>query len=207
MWTARDLGRNRDVKVLDGLEKHRYLRSDQIAELYFQSIKDEGQRKKKVSERMKTMFKDGLVKRSRIGASPYIYYVEGSPYSHKMLHYLAIVDVWLEIKKHKQSGAAMYYEIEKNFGEVITDLYIEMNNQFTGEKKFYFVEVELNSSGRLEEKIKKYSLLFRVRSRQNNSDDKLVVVSRKAPLHQRTEPLALNNVAFYRLNELSQWKW
>lgn len=165
----------RDLKVLEGVEKHRYLRVDQAAELYFQTVRNPDQRRKKAAARLLVLHRAKLVQRTRYPGDPYIYYIQGNRYSHKLQHYLAITDVLLQIKDLAPASSKLDYDIEVTQGNIITDLVINYRNEFRQEKKTYYVEVELNSSGDILEKIRKYEEL--------DFDNSVLVIIHK---HRRT---------------------
>ena len=173
------LARSRDMKILDGLEKFKYMRSDQIAEIYFTTIKKRDHRIKKTSERMKRLHAMEFVKRMRFPGEPYIYTIGGTAYNNKILHYLAVVDVYIALNKLKPSGSVLYFEPEIKFEDVICDLWVEHKNGFNNKHKEYFVEVELNSSGDISEKVQKYTRLFRHREREGKSGDQLYIIFNK----------------------------
>ena len=68
----RTTGQARDARVLLALERFRYLTTEQAGELYFQTIKDEGQRLRKASERLRKLYQRGLCYRMRV-PNEYIY--------------------------------------------------------------------------------------------------------------------------------------
>jgi len=183
----RNFAQARDMRIMEGLESFRYMRSDQIAELYFANIRDKGQRGKKTSERMKKMFSRGLVRRFRFGCEPYVYTVEGASYSNKILHYLTIVDVLIQLQKIKPAGSVLKWETEIKFDDIITDLYVEYRNEFRHEQKNYFIEIELNSSGDIMQKIDKYYRLLRHRKRENISGDYLYILCLKMSVAVKIE--------------------
>lgn len=178
----RDFGAARDLRVLDGLETYKYMRTDQIAELYFTTIQDKGQRIKKCNDKMRKLFLKGFVKRFRVGCEPYIYTVDNSSFSNKVIHYLTVVDVIIELqelKKNLPASSVLRWEAEEKIDDLICDLHLTYNNQFRHEEKDYFIEVELNSSGDVIQKINKYMRLFRSRRREGEKDDQLVVLCSK----------------------------
>ncbi|MEN6349356.1 MAG: hypothetical protein ABFD08_08185 [Syntrophomonas sp.] len=146
----------RDMKILDGIELHRYMNTDQVAELYFQTIKDSGQRRKKAAARLLKLYQHKLVNRTRYPGEPYIYFVRGGKYSHKIQHYMTITDVLLQLKSLLPAGARLTYDIEVSQGDLITDLVLRFVNEFRKERSTYWIEVELESTGDIVEKVMKY---------------------------------------------------
>lgn len=152
---------NRDEKLLDGIIKHKYLRTDQAAELYFQSIKNPEQRKRKAATRLLSLYRKKLVQRFRFPGEPYIYTVSGTRYSPKILHYLAVTDSLIQLLPLLPPSSRVEYEIEYNMGKTITDFYVNWNNTFRAQQGEIFVEVELAGQQDVVEKIRKYEdLLF-----------------------------------------------
>jgi len=147
----------RDQRVLEGIEKHRYLRADQVAELYFRTIKNSDQRKKKAAARLLVLYRSKLVQRTRYPGDPFIYFARGNKYSHKLQHYLTITDVLLQILDLIPASSKVEYEVEYSLGSgIIADLVIRYSNPFRQEKKTYYIEIELDSSGSIIEKLRKY---------------------------------------------------
>jgi len=197
------------MRVMEGLEQFRYMRSDQIAELYFPTIRNKSQRIKKTSERMKKLFARGFVKRMRFGCEPYVYTIDGVSYSNKILHYLTIVDVLIQLQKIKPAGSVLRYETEIKFDDIICDLHLEYRNEFRQERKEYFIEIELNSSGDVIQKIEKYNRLFRARRRDNKINDGLYVLCSKVSAMGKIERGNLDMpVKVLLLSDLSAgWQW
>lgn len=167
----------RDLRLLEGIEKHRYLRADQAAELFFQSVRNIDQRRKKAAARLLVLHRAHLVQRTRYPGDPYIYFTKGNRYSHKLRHYLAITDVLLRIRALAPASSKIEYEIEASLGSgVITDLVIRYRNEFRKAQQTYYIETELDSSGDIIEKIQKYEEL--------DLEDSTVVVIAK---HRRTQ--------------------
>jgi hypothetical protein len=132
------------------------MRTDQIAELYFKSIKNSDQRVSKARARLLKLYRGKMVNRARYPGEAYIYFTQGKADNRKRQHYLAITDVLLQIMAHLPAGSRVDYDIEVKRGQVITDLLIRYRNEFRKEQRTYYVEVELDSSGDIENKIRAY---------------------------------------------------
>jgi len=158
----------RDMKLLEGIEKHRYLRVDQAAQLFFPTIKNFEQQKGKARERLLVLYRNKLASRARYPNEPYIYFARGNTRNHKMNHYLMITEVLLQIKKQFPAGSHIEYEIESKQRHIVPDLIIHYKNDFRNEKQTYYVEVELDSSADIEGKIRAYEELL--------DKEKLIVV-------------------------------
>ena len=197
---------------MEGLETFRYMRSDQIAEMYFTTIINKSQRAKKTSERMKKLFARGFVKRFRYGCEPFIYTIDGVANTNKHLHYLTIVEVLIELQKLQKNlpaSSVLRWETEVKFDDIICDLHLEYRNGFRQETKEYFIEVELNSSGDVLAKIEKYRRLFRVRQRENKINDCLCVLCSKVSVVSKIERAGIEMpLKVMLLSDLSTgWTW
>lgn len=205
----RAVGASRDKRVLDGLEKFRYMTTPQVAELYFSNIKDMGQRNKKASERMKVMFDRGYTNRYRFPNMPLIHSLKERRYSSHVDHYLAIVGAWIIIKALRPSGSTIYSEVEYKQEGLQTDLYIEYRNEFRKERKDFFIEVEVNSNADLIEKLKRYEALEWTRNIENACPSVLVFVYEKSRTLKKLEgydgELEFNAINVTELNE--RWHW
>jgi hypothetical protein len=204
----RATGQSRDARLLSALEKFRYLTTQQAAGLYFANIKDEGQRLKKASERLRKLYQRGLCYRMRIPNEYFIYSLKNTGYTHKVQHYLAIVDIWIKLIQLRPTGASIYSQVEKGQGhDIITDLHIDYRNEFKQERREYFIEVELNSSGDIREKIKKYEALAWARQDENKAPCSLCIVTNKKGLYAEIEGLEWElPVKVYPLS-LAGWEW
>lgn len=202
-------GTSRDSRVLDGLERWRYATSAQIAEMYFKTVKNPQFRQQKANERLKKLYDRGFCHRMRVPGENYIYSLKSGTYHHKIPHYLSLVDVWVTLNKLRPSGANLSSQIEVKFEGLVCDLWIEHTNSFKGEKKEYFIEVELNSSGDIVQKIKKYEALFWARNMENKPNSVLVLLYKNkrtvSQLEGHTFDLPLKVIALERLE--SEWTW
>jgi len=154
------LTQSRDTKLLEGIEKHKYLRTDQAAELFFKDIKNKQQRARKAATRLLNLYKGKMVKRFRFPGTSFIYTTSGTRYSTKMIHYFSITDVLIEIFTKLPSQTHTDYEIEFRQENVITDLYLTYNNEFRKLSGELYIEVELENSTDILEKIAKYEILL-----------------------------------------------
>lgn len=74
----------------------------------------------------------------------------------------------------------MDYDIEvKVADDIITDLMISYRNEFRKESKIYYVEVELDSSGDIENKIRSYEEYL------EDNEGRLVVVCKKKRIAEK----------------------
>lgn len=199
-------GLSRDSRLLAGLEKWRYMTTAQAAELYFKTIKNPAQRHNKARERLKKLHDRGLCYRMRIPGEHYIYSLSNKGYNHKVQHYLALVEVWLQLQTIKPSGTVLTCESEVRIDDLIIDLWVEAKNNFRNETRNYFIEVELNSSGDIKEKFFKYEALLWRRKRDFNQSGILVIATSKKLSGLSTESgISLKVV---RLNNLAEdWQW
>lgn len=171
------LAPTRDEKLLDGIVQHHYLRTDQAAELFFQSIKDPLQRRRKAAARLLTLYRRKQVQRFRFPGEPFIYTVSGTKYSPKILHYLAITDVLLEVLSIIPNQSRIEYEIEVRQGSSITDCIINYHNAFRGISGELHIEVELENSQDIVSRMEKYEDIL-----EDRPNAQLLVVCK----HRRT---------------------
>jgi hypothetical protein len=206
---VQSFGRSRDEKILEGIERFRYLTTNQIAELYFPTIKKLDHRVKKTSQRMKRMYDRGYVQRFRFPSEPFIFTVRGNKFSNRIQHYLMIAQVWIVLNKIKPSGSVLNCEVEHNQGEVQTDLYVEYKNNFRQENKIYWIEVENESNADILEKCKKYESLVWRRRIENKVEGQLCIIYLKRSIQSKLESnnfdVPIKAMHFSELEE--KWKW
>jgi len=210
----RKFGLERDRRILNAIEDFHYLTSFQIAQMFFQTVKDQNQRLKKTNERLKKLYDCGCCKRIKVPNQYTVYTVNhSSRYNSKIEHYLTIADIYIQLSQLKPAGASLNYFVEKKFDNLITDLYLEYRNDFRNDFKNYFIEVEINSSGDLKNKITKYSELFYNRAlthSKNNNDVLCIVYKRRLPRidkNQLTEAFGID-INIFSLEYFSDfWKW
>jgi len=206
-------GKNRDLKILEGLEKFRYMNTNQIAELYFSTVKRQDFKIKKTCERMKKMFDRGYVQRFRFPSEPYIFTVHGNKYNRQIGHYLMIVDCWIVLRVECPSGGVLRYEVEVKDGDkdnnVQTDLVIEYINNFRGEKKIYWIEVENESNGDIVEKVKKYEgLVWEKKINSKVIGELVIVYKNKRTLNKLEGNIFDIRYRVIHISELKEkWEW
>lgn len=204
----RATGQSRDARLLSALEKYRYMTTLQAAELYFKTIKKSDQRLKKANDRLKTLYDRGLCHRMRIPNEYFIYTLQNKGYNHKVQHYLAIVDIWIKLLQLRPSGVALYSKVEsRQHHNIITDLHIEYSNEFRKERRDYFIEVELESSGDIKDKCKKYEVLEWARRDDNKPPCVLCIIYKNKSTVSEIEGLEFDiPVKCYPIS-LEGWKW
>jgi hypothetical protein len=202
-------GKSRDIKVLEGLDGFRYMTTPQIAALYFTTIKKQEFRIKKTCERMKRMFDRGYVQRFRFPSEPYIFTTGGNKYNRQIQHYLMIVDCWITLQKLRPSGGSLNYQVEIKQDGVQTDLAVEYTNNFRGEKKLYWIEVENESTGDITEKIKNYEGLQWSRQVNNLPAGALVIVYKKRATLAKLQGVSFEMpVKLIHFSEFAEkWEW
>lgn len=174
----RAIAQNRDQKLLDGIIKHKYLRTDQAAEIYFSNIKDPHQRRQKASTRLLRLYQKHLVQRFQFPGEPFIYTCSGTKYSPKIHHYMAINDVLIDLLSLVPNGGRFKHDIECPLGEnIVADIYVHYTNEFRGIKRNLCFEVELESTADIFSKITKYEEYA-----DDHPDIELIVICK----HKRT---------------------
>ncbi len=202
-------GKSRDNKILEGLDKFRYMNTQQIAELYFTTIKNPFQRQQKTSERMKKMFDRGYVTRFRFPSEPFIFTIKGNKYNTRIQHYMMMVDVWIYLQANRPSGGVISCEVEVRQDNIITDLIISYKNNFKNENKIYYIEVENESTGDIIEKIRKYESLIWQLKAEGNPVGQLVVVYKKQSVKNKIDSKTFEiPIKTIHIAEFSQkWEW
>jgi len=150
----------------------------------------------------------GYVQRFRFPSEPFIYTIAGNKYSTKINHYLAIVDVWRTLREIKPSGGNLCCEVERKEENIITDLYVEYTNHFTEIKKEYYIEIELDSTGDIRQKIENYEGLFWLRKAKGNVEGKLCIVYKNRRTLSKIEAYTGElKPKTLHLSEMDTWNW
>lgn len=174
----RAIAQSRDQKLLDGIIKHKYLRTDQAAEIYFSTIKDKHQRRQKASTRLLRLYQKHLVQRFQFPGEPFIYTCSGTKYSPKIHHYMAINDILVELLTLVPNGGRFKHDIECPLGEsIVADINVRYTNEFRRIKRNLCFEVELESTADIFNKIGKYEEYA-----DDHPDIELIVICK----HKRT---------------------
>ena len=197
---------NRDQQILEAIYKHRYLRTDHIAEMFFKTIKNKEYRQKKAAARLRALHKQKLLNRAKFPSEPYIHYIGASKFSAKMMHYLAINDVYVAATKNLPSGTVVLdYKIEYAQDNIQTDLYFLTENKFTDTTKRYYIEVELDSSASIENKIMSYEEFLMDMENENKENAHLIIVYKnKRSLSDKQFDIPVH---FINLRNIEEWKW
>lgn len=147
----------RDRAILEAIERHEILNTEQICLLFFKSLNN-GLRI--AQRRLKALYERKLVNRARESFSePYYYFVGKRP--AQVAHKLGInwVYVWLTVRL--KSWEEMFCFIaEQDYGILRADALAGIKNTVTGEVRFYFVEFDNAESGNHFDKVTKYNALY-----------------------------------------------
>lgn len=146
---------NRDKAIIKDLNKFRVMDRDSIAELHFARLKNPQVAANNVLLRL---FRDGLIQRSN-AFMPYVYFgpdVNIKKNSAKIAHFLAILDVYKEMRK---LGRLETFLVEPKYGKkgvAEPDIFALYRN--TG----FFIEVQrtLYSPKQMREKLGRYVDLY-----------------------------------------------
>lgn len=135
-------------------------------------------RLRKTKERLRIMVNKGLVKKFYHFDGTQVYSIEQTRNTKKLQHQLAVNDTVIRLQAQKSNWERFAYELERREGEIITDIYVTLENPISKKKLEYYIEVQLDSNEPIGEKVNKYiDLLI------DNEDAHLVVFWK----HQRTE--------------------
>jgi len=146
-------GYRRDKMVLQTIEKCEALTTEQIDALFFSDIKT-GYRK--AQERLLKLYKRKNLKRFRPSIDcPYIYYTRRR---EQLDHRLAVNWVYVWLTKKKWHNLVWWY-YEQDYKILKCDSFAGLKNIVTGQYKFYFVEVEMDSHRRFD-KVARYNELY-----------------------------------------------
>jgi hypothetical protein len=147
---------NRDKAIIKDLNKFRVMDRDSIAEIHFSETKNP---KKSANNVLLRLLRDGKVQRST-AFIPYVYFgpeVNIKHNSAKIGHFLAIVDVYKELKKLGNLGTFL---VEPKFGKKGECSEPDIFCQYR--KTNFFVEVQrtVYSEKQMNEKLDRYIDLF-----------------------------------------------
>lgn len=205
-----EFGKSRYNKILQGLEDFKYLTTPQIAELYFQTIKNPLQRKQKTTTVMKKLSTRGYINHSRFYPESYVYTLKGNKFTTHVDHYLLIANTWIIIRKLVPASSVLTYKVNTKQENVITDLLINYKNEFRRDNKIFYIEVENKSTADITDKIKQYESLNWMNKMNNNLIGKLIIiyqsnnVPNKLKDYQSTE-IEIQTIPYNELE--SRWKW
>lgn len=144
----------RDRAIIEHLRKFRCMTRDDIAEIHFSNVK---RPIRHVNEVLLRLRRDDLITADTTRRK-YIYFPipRIKEQSAKMMHYLAMVDFYREIRKH---GEPAYFEIEQPLG---ADIYPQPDIEMVWRKAPFFVEVQRNpfNDKEIKAKIERYDRYF-----------------------------------------------
>ncbi|KAB2337674.1 hypothetical protein F7731_08765 [Cytobacillus depressus] len=146
---------NRDRTIIKDLNKFRVMDRDSIAEIYFSKTKDP---KKSANNVLLRLLRDGEIQRST-AFTPYVYFgpdVSIKQNSQKIGHFLAILNVYKEIKRLGNLGTFL---VEPKYGKkgiVEPDVFCQYR------KTNFFIEVQrtVYSDKLMNEKLDRYIDLY-----------------------------------------------
>lgn len=145
----------RDKEILKDLRRFRCMDRDSIAELHFAGLKNPVHSANNVLLRL---LRDGHVTRSNI-YTPYVYFPSDSPIkkaSQKVNHFIAILDVYKELRKLGDLGTFLVEPKYGKKGVAEPDVYCQYRR--TG----FFVEVQrtVYSDKQIRDKLDRYVDLY-----------------------------------------------
>lgn len=145
----------RDKAILADLRRFRVMDRDSIAEMHFAGLKHPVNAANAVLLRL---VRDGYVKRTT-KTQPYCYFDAEStvkPNSAKLAHWLAILDVYKDVRKH---GVVEQFTVEPKYGVKGT---VEPDAFMVFRKTAFFIEVQnsVYSAKQMKRKFDRYVDLF-----------------------------------------------
>lgn len=147
---------NRDKALIKDLNKFRVMDRDSIAELHFSNLKNP---KYAANNVLLRLLRDGHVQRS-IAFVPYVYFgpdVEIKKNSQKIGHFLAIVNVYKELKKLGNMGTIL---VEPKYGKKGDCAEPDIFCQYRQTNFFVEVQRTVYSEKQMNEKLDRYIDLF-----------------------------------------------
>lgn len=147
-------GYYRDKKIVREIEARGSLNTEQITAMFFRGSAG----LKKCQQRMKKLYDAKRVKRTKINASgSYCYYI--GKRSGRLEHLISTNWVYIWLTKQMKSWESLWYwQYEMAYDILRCDAFTGIKNSFTGEVKFYFVE--LDRSNNTWDKTRKYNQLY-----------------------------------------------
>lgn len=147
-------GYNRDSNIVKEVEARGALNTEQITVMFFKGTTALN----KCQKRLKKLHDAKRLKRTRInGSGSYCYFTDKKPGRLEHLIGTNWVYIWL-IKQMKSWESLWYWQYEMDYGMLRCDAFAGVKNSFTGEIKFYFIE--LDRSNNTWDKTRKYNLLY-----------------------------------------------
>ena len=156
--TKRQLGIYRDNEILERIEVHKCLNTEQIQILMFKGM-TLGSRKRKCQQRLKKLTDQGKIRRWRYDLeSPYAYFIERIGHmEHAVL--LNWIVIWSELNLN--SCEEIYsIKYEKDFGILRSDCFIAIKNTVTDSFRFLLIEMDIHHASNKFNKVKKYNKLY-----------------------------------------------
>lgn len=145
-------GYSRDKRILQEIEERGALSTEQVAVSMFKGK----EALKKCQQRLKKLSDNKRVKRVKVN-NGFVYFVDKKP--GQMEHLLGINWVYIWLKKTMNKWEQWWYwQYEMVYPNLRCDGFAGIKNTFTGETKFYFVE--LDRSNNLWDKTVKYNDLY-----------------------------------------------
>ncbi|WP_051534132.1 replication-relaxation family protein [Desulfitibacter alkalitolerans] len=155
MLTNHKKGYLRDRRILEAINKHGVLDTDQIEVLFFNGIKNS---KRIAQKRLLKLYETKKIKRGRdIPGAPFYYY--SGKKSDQLDHLLSVNWVYIWTMANLRSWEQLLsFEYEQDYRILRCDCFVGISNAVTKENKFYFVEVDLGSNPF--DKVSKYNNLY-----------------------------------------------
>lgn len=150
-------GYYRDSKILQAIEAHKVLDTEQIHLMFFGDLK---YGKRIAQRRLLSLCNRGRLKRGRESIDrPFFYYTDrkGGQIGHKLG--VNWVRVWLSVRL-KSWESLVRFDYEQDYGTLRTDGFAVIRNKITTKHTFYFIEFDNASSGNPFDKVAKYNTLF-----------------------------------------------
>ncbi|PKR82440.1 hypothetical protein [Heyndrickxia camelliae] len=178
---------NRDKAIIKDLNKFRVMDRDSIAELHFSNLKNPQLAANNVLLRL---FRDGQIQRS-VSFFPYVYFgpeVQIKKNSQKISHFLAILDVYKELRK---LGSLESFLVEPKYGN--KSEYAEPDIYCFFRKTPFFIEVQrtIYSEKQMNDKLDRYAELFKSDILADKNTRLIILSEQRYPLDDNNYPFKI----------------
>lgn len=150
---------SRDNAIIRDLNRFRVMSLEDIAEIHFSNLK---RPKNSANNVLKRLYRDGKIKRST-SFSPYLYFGPDTKlreHSSKINHFLAIVEVYKDIRKN---GEVETFLVEPKYGKkgnVEPDIFCIFKSEYGKSPFFIEVQKSLYSAKIMQNKLNRYHDLY-----------------------------------------------
>lgn len=148
----------RDKAILEAIEEHEVLNTDQITALFFNGMKNG---KRMAQKRLKSLFERERVQKGRLSYYHPCHYHTTTRPPGQIEHRLGINWFYIWLNASLKNWERLHcFEHEQEFGILRADGLAAIKNTVTGQMRFIFLEMDRAESGNKFDKIEKYNQLY-----------------------------------------------